>query len=269
MFLHLRGGVRRLRRFPRMGRVRKVGRTRAPPDFCVSNGEFCITLGADDRYHRRRVPCCRRDDPSSVAPGLAAGSGVQGFVEFYGSMLLWAAGAVLLGGLVRFPDREAGLGWVVHHVPAVRAAGGGVGRNPPAGRNRESRSGGPPLRIDRLAATHDRFHTALVLAGRSPAERTPFEGMALAECVRFVEAFDFRRVIPIRSPWKAWWVPVPLIAYVTLALYGLLGIGQPPARPGARRRRDPAAPTHWRRSPTACAGTRLPASPNSTRSPTR
>ncbi len=155
---------------------------------------------------------------------------VQGFVAWYGYALVWAAGSVLVGGLMRLlSNRPVWDGWFLQFlwwVPLLFALGETL-REEGTGRSlaRTAR------RLDRLAATHDRFHTALTLAGRPPDGRTAFEKMALAECARFVAAFDFRPVIPLRFPWQGWFVPAPLIAYASLALYGALGIGQPPHDP--------------------------------------
>ncbi len=155
---------------------------------------------------------------------------VQYFVEFYAYSFLWAAGSVLLGGVMRFFNGQPLWdGWFLKFllsVPLLLALGETL-RREGTGKSLVRAA----LRIDRLAATHDRFHTALTLAGRAPAKRTPFEETALAECTRFVEGFDFHRAIPIRFPWKAWFIPVPMLAYVMLALYVALGIGQPPRDP--------------------------------------
>ncbi len=155
---------------------------------------------------------------------------VQYFVEFYGYSLLWAAGSVLVGGVMRFlTGRPVWDGWFLGFLvwlPLCLALGETL-RREGTGKSLVRAA----LRIDRLTATHDRFHTALVLAARAPDGRNAFEEMALSECARFVGSFNVRRTIPIRFPWKAWFVPVPLIAYATLALYGALGIGQPPHDP--------------------------------------
>lgn len=86
--------------------------------------------------------------------------------------------------------------------------------------------------IDWTGETHDRFWTAFTLVNRPAASRTPMEELALAECTRFIGAFDRRRAIPI--PWniRLWLATLaPLLALAMLALHATLGIGQPPRDP--------------------------------------
>ena len=84
--------------------------------------------------------------------------------------------------------------------------------------------------IDRRAATHDRFHTALDFAVR-PEPLTPMQALTLAECVRYVEAFPVRRWTPIRVPRTLGFVAVPLASLALLAWHASLGIGQAPRDP--------------------------------------
>lgn len=82
--------------------------------------------------------------------------------------------------------------------------------------------------IDRLAATHDRFHTALAFSERTTGTRTPLEELTLAECSRFIEAFPVRRWVPLRVPRAVAFVVVPLVSLGLLGWHASLGIGKPP-----------------------------------------
>ena len=66
--------------------------------------------------------------------------------------------------------------------------------------------------IDRLGGTRDRFLTALQFSGKSTEE--PMRGIALQECVRFVQGGNFSRLIPVRMPreFLYWLVPVVALA---------------------------------------------------------
>ncbi len=87
------------------------------------------------------------------------------------------------------------------------------------------------LYIDHLAETHNRFHTALVLSRRVFTSRTPLETLALAECARFIHAFDYRSVLPIR-PTRGWlFAAAPLVSCALLAWHASAGIGQAPRDP--------------------------------------
>ena len=154
----------------------------------------------------------------------------QSFVAFYGVFLLLTAGVLLVWGAVRFLLDRPVWEWifvvVLLGVPLVFA---GVCT---FGLNRSVRSlQQAAWRIDRLARTHDRFHTAFAFVGRD-AGGTSMEALALDECTRFIETFDFRPAIPVRVPRAAWYTVFPLIALAMLAIYVALGIGQP--------QRDPA-----------------------------
>ena len=82
--------------------------------------------------------------------------------------------------------------------------------------------------IDRLAGTHDRFHTALAFSAREGAGRTPLEELTLAECVRYIDAFPVRRWVPLRPPRTLWFVAAPLVSLALLCWHESLGIGRPP-----------------------------------------
>ena len=178
------------------------------------------------------------------------------FLAWHGWFLLAVAGALLLWGAVRFLRGEAVWDWTfpaaLACVPLALAA------ICTAGLDRDAWSlARAAARLDRLARTHDRCQTALAFAARPAGARTPLESLALEECTRFVERFDFRPAVPIRAP-RAWGFAVfPLLSLASLALYAFLGIGQPPRDPALaaavdrraetlatiaeRLRRDPAA----------------------------
>ncbi len=83
--------------------------------------------------------------------------------------------------------------------------------------------------LDARARTHDRFFTALVFAGRAP--QSAFEELTLAECTRFLTAFDVRRWTPILPPRALRYLVVPALALGLLCWHAALGIGQAPADP--------------------------------------
>jgi len=66
--------------------------------------------------------------------------------------------------------------------------------------------------IDRLGGTRDRFLTALQFSEKSTGE--PMRGIALQECVRFVQGGNFSGLIPVRVPreFLYWLVPVVALA---------------------------------------------------------
>ena len=82
--------------------------------------------------------------------------------------------------------------------------------------------------LDRLAATHDRFHTALEFSGRpTDSPRTPLELLTLAECGRFIDGFSVRRWTPLRLPRTLAFLAVPLVSLGLLCWHASLGIGRP------------------------------------------
>ena len=88
---------------------------------------------------------------------------------------------------------------------------------------------GTATTIDARGQTHDRFHTALAFADRTP--RSPFEELTLGECTRFIERFPTRRWTPIRLPRAARFFAVPALALALLCWHAALHIGEPPADP--------------------------------------
>lgn len=69
-------------------------------------------------------------------------------------------------------------------------------------------------RIDALAATRDRFSTALAFMKNAPTH--PMQTAALAECTQFIAAFEARPFIHWRWPREVPWLLVPLIATALL-----------------------------------------------------
>ena len=82
--------------------------------------------------------------------------------------------------------------------------------------------------IDRLAGTHDRFHTALAFAARTDDARTPLEDLSLAECAHYIDTFPVRRWTPLRPPRTMWFLLAPLVSLGLLCWHASLGIGRPP-----------------------------------------
>lgn len=68
--------------------------------------------------------------------------------------------------------------------------------------------------VDRLGQTRDRFLTALDFS-KAP-EDGPMRAMAVEECVRFVGAGRFARLIPVRVPREAIYLLVPIVAVALL-----------------------------------------------------
>jgi chemotaxis protein histidine kinase CheA len=68
--------------------------------------------------------------------------------------------------------------------------------------------------IDRLGATRDRFLTALHFSTESKDEA--MRGMAVEECVRFVQGEKFSQLIPVRLPREWVYLLVPLVALALL-----------------------------------------------------
>ena len=68
--------------------------------------------------------------------------------------------------------------------------------------------------IDRLAATRDRFVTALAFSGLPAASAA--ESAALQECVNFAKDRKFSRVIRVRLPRETGWLLAPVIALALL-----------------------------------------------------
>ncbi len=85
--------------------------------------------------------------------------------------------------------------------------------------------------IDRLAGTHDRFHTALTFTARADATRSPLETLSLAECARYIDAFPVRRWTPLRPPRTMLFLLAPLVSLGLLCWHASLGIGRPPRDP--------------------------------------
>ncbi len=153
------------------------------------------------------------------------------FVAFYGWFLPCGAMAALGWGIIRFFMGKPVVD-VVETVcilivaPVAMALQVTFGLNGTALSIRRT-----ALMIDRQARTHDRFQTAFAFAEHDPATRTPVQELALAECLRFIETFDFRPALPLILHRVFWLTPVPLISLAMLALYVALGIGQPPRDP--------------------------------------
>ena len=82
--------------------------------------------------------------------------------------------------------------------------------------------------IDRRAATHDRFHTALEFSTHADAGRAPLEDLTLAECARYIDTFPVRRWTPLRLPRALAFLAVPLISLGLLCWHASLGIGRAP-----------------------------------------
>ena len=179
-------------------------------------------------------------DAIAAAPPVAAGW-VEGrlravrrrwwarvFVWSYGGFLPCGAAALLGWGLIRFFEERL----VVDGASACVALGVGpliAALFTTFGSGGTARSlQRTAWMIDHHAHTHDRFQTAVALAARP---RTPVEELALAECSRFIAAFDPRPAISVKLPRAFWFTPVPLISLAMLALYAGLGIGQLPRDP--------------------------------------
>ena len=157
------------------------------------------------------------------------------FVERFCLALLLAATVLLLVGIYRFlrggEPFVPSTAWDVLEAAVVGALIYTLGGMPLADDT--------AAWIDRLAGTHDRFHTALDFAAR--AKRTPLELLTLTECVRYVEGFPVRRWTPIRVPRTLLAVAVPLVALALLGWHGVLGIGQPPRDPALQAAVDKQA----------------------------
>ena len=151
----------------------------------------------------------------------------QRFLDALGGGLLAAAGLLLVGGGVLFlrgvpPGNviyTATLRQVLETVAVVVTLVGMTGLT--------TRPQAAAL-IDRVAGTHDRFHTALEFSGRADERRTPLEALTLAECARYIDAFPVRRWTPLRVPRAFVCVVVPLVSLGMLCWYASLGIGRPP-----------------------------------------
>lgn len=70
--------------------------------------------------------------------------------------------------------------------------------------------------VDRLGGTRDRFLTALRFTKEKETDENPMFDMAVRECVRFVQAGTFARLIPVRMPRELAYLLVPIIALALL-----------------------------------------------------
>ena len=151
----------------------------------------------------------------------------QRFLDVLGYGLLAVATLVLLGGVALFLQGSSPAGvltsltlrQVLETLAVLVALATLTGRT--------TREGAAAL-IDRLAGTHDRFHTALAFTARDGGARTPLEDLSLAECARYIDAFPVRRWTPLRPPRTTWFLLAPLVSLGLLCWHASLGIGRPP-----------------------------------------
>ena len=153
---------------------------------------------------------------------------LQRFLDALGGGLLVAAALLLVGGIILFLRGAAPLDVVrsatLRQVSETLAAA--VVLVSLTGLTTRAQAA---AFIDRRAATHDRFHTALEFAARPhDAGRTPLEELTLAECARYIDPFPVRRWTPLRLPRALVFLAVPLISLGLLCWHASLGIGRPP-----------------------------------------